>query len=235
MAALSLCHLVPLCTAALVSWLCFGGDAYGAALFFCLRTRVLRSCELRHIPRVLAWTCVSIVARFCACLGYFIAFVPFLLCGSDTVSFALCLAMCFYDHRGLLMVSAATAMPFCRRRYKHRRLSICGMHCTAYTCDISSDGRRVVFAAVFGLFCVFYANCYGKGCVSVIFLFFSQYLAKLSSMLLSVFPILSGTCGFAGRLPAASNASSWICVGCSVIFALFYCWIKTHGWIRCWV
>lgn len=132
MAALSLCHLVPLCTAALVSWLCFGGEAYSAALFFCLRTRVLRSCELRHIPRVLTWTCVSIVARFCACLGYFIAFVPFLLCGSDTVSFALCLAMCFYDHRGLLRASAATAMPFCRRRYKHRRLSICGMHCCIY-------------------------------------------------------------------------------------------------------
>lgn len=36
---------------------------------------------------------------------------------------------------------------------------------------------------VFDLFCVFYANCYGKGCVSVIFLFFSQYLAKLSAIL----------------------------------------------------
>ena len=99
--------------------------------------------------------------------------MPFLLCGSDTAAFALCLAMCFYDHRGLLRASAATAMPFCRRRYKHRRLSICGMHCTACTCDISSDGRRVVFfAAVFDLFCVFYANYYGKDCVSVIFLVF---------------------------------------------------------------
>lgn len=98
--------------------------------------------------------------------------MPFLVCGSDTASFALCLAMRFYDHRGLLRTSAATAMPFCRRRYKHRRLSICGMHCTAYTCDISSDGRRVVFAAVFDLFCVFYANYYGKDCVSVIFLVF---------------------------------------------------------------
>ena len=33
-AALSLCHLVSLCTAALVSWLCFGGEPYGAALIF---------------------------------------------------------------------------------------------------------------------------------------------------------------------------------------------------------
>ena len=40
------------------------------------------------------------------------------------------------------------------------------------------------FAAVFDLFCVFYANCYGKDCVSVIFLFFSHYLANLSSILL---------------------------------------------------
>lgn len=134
--------------------------------------------------------------------------MPFLLCCSDTASFALCLAMCFYDHRGLLRTSAATAMQFCRRRYKHRRFSLCGMHCTAYTCDISSDGRRVVFAAFFDLFCVFYANYYGKGCVSVIFLDFSSYLAKLSSMLLSVFPILSGTCGFAGRRPAVPTPSS---------------------------
>ena len=102
----------------------------------------------------------------------FYCFRPFLLCGSDTVSFALCFAMCFYDHRGLLMVSAATAMPFCRRRYKRRRFFLCCMHCTACTCDISSDGRRVVFAAVFDLFCVFYANYYGKDCVSVIFLVF---------------------------------------------------------------
>lgn len=98
--------------------------------------------------------------------------MPFLLCCSDMASFALCLAMCFYDHRGLLRASAATAMQFCRRRYKHRRFSLCGMHCTACTCDISSDGRRVVFAAVFDLFCVFYANYYGKDCVSVIFLVF---------------------------------------------------------------
>ena len=57
--------------------------------------------------------------------------------------------------------------------------------CTAaYTCDISSDGRRVVFAAFFGLFCVFYANYYGKDCVSVIFLDFSRCLEKLSAILL---------------------------------------------------
>ena len=64
------------------------------------------------------------------------------------------------------------------------------------------------FAAVFDLFCVFYANCYGKGCVSVIFLFFSRYLAKLSAILLSAFPILSGTCGFAVRRPAVPTPSS---------------------------
>lgn len=145
---------------------------------------------------------------FCTCLSYFIAFVPFLLCCSDMASFALCLAMCFYDHRGLLLASAATAMQFCRRRYKHRRFSLCGMHCTAYTCDISSGSRRVVFAVVFGLFCVFYANYYGKGCVSVIFLDFSRYLAKLSAILLSAFPILSGTCGFAGRRTAVPTPSS---------------------------
>lgn len=50
--------------------------------------------------------------------------------------------------------------------------------------------RRVVvvlfFAAVFDLFCVFYANYYRKGYVSVIFLDFSRYLAKLFSMLLFV-------------------------------------------------
>lgn len=34
------------------------------------------------------------------------------------------------------------------------------------------------------MFCVFYANCYGKDCVSVIFLDFSRYLAKLFSILL---------------------------------------------------
>ena len=98
--------------------------------------------------------------------------MPFLLCSSDTVSFALCPAMCFYDPRGILRSSAATAMPFCRRRYKRRRFFLCCMHCIACTCDISSGSRRVVFAAVFDLFCVFYANYYGKDCVSVIFLVF---------------------------------------------------------------
>ena len=48
--------------------------------------------------------------------------------------------------------------------------------------------RRMVavffFAAVFDLFCVFYANYYGKGYVSVIFLDFSCCLAKLFSILL---------------------------------------------------
>lgn len=88
---------------------------------------------------------------FCAYLGYFIAFVPFLLCCSDTASFALCLAICFYDHRGLLRASAATAMPFCRRRYKHRRFSLCSMRCTAYTCNVSSSSRRVVFCGGFWL------------------------------------------------------------------------------------
>ena len=98
--------------------------------------------------------------------------MPFLLCCSDTASFALCLAMCFYDHCGVLRASAATAMPFCRRRYKRRRFFLCSMYGTAYTCDISSGSRRVVFAAVFDLFYVFYANYYGKDCVSVIFLVF---------------------------------------------------------------
>lgn len=149
MAALLRHPFLPVCELAIVSWLCFGGEPYGATLFFCLRTRVLRGCELRHIPRVLARTCVSIVARFCACLGYFIAFVPFLLCGSDTASFALCLAMCFYDHRSLLRASAATAMQFCRRRYKRRRFFLCCMHCPAYTCDILSGSRRVVFCGGF--------------------------------------------------------------------------------------
>ena len=40
------------------------------------------------------------------------------------------------------------------------------------------------FAAFFDLFCVFYANYYGKDCVSVIFLDFSCCLAKLFSILL---------------------------------------------------
>lgn len=57
--------------------------------------------------------------------------------------------------------------------------------CTAaYTCDISSDGRRVVFAAVFDLFCVFYANYYGKDCVSVIFLVFLPLPRKTIRLLL---------------------------------------------------
>ena len=102
----------------------------------------------------------------------FYCFRTFLLCGSDTVSFALCLAMRFYDHRGLLRASAATAMPFCRRRYKRRRFFLCCMHCTACTCDISWMVAVLFFAAFFDLFCVFYANCYGKDCVSVIFLVF---------------------------------------------------------------
>ena len=40
------------------------------------------------------------------------------------------------------------------------------------------------FAAFFDLFCVFYANCYGKDCVSVIFLVFLPLPAKLSAILL---------------------------------------------------
>ena len=86
---------------------------------------------------------------FCTYLGYFIAFVPFLVCDSDTASFALCFTIRFYDHRGLLMASAATALLFCRRRYKRRRFSLCSMHCTAYTRDISSGSRRVVFCGGF--------------------------------------------------------------------------------------
>lgn len=77
--------------------------------------------------------------------------MPFLLCCSDTASFALCLAMCFYDHCGVLRASAATAMPFCRRRYKRRRFFLCSMYGTAYTCDISSGSRCVVFCGGFWL------------------------------------------------------------------------------------
>lgn len=111
--------------------------------------------------------------------------MPFLVCGSDTDSFALCLAMCFYDHRGLLRASAATAMPFCRRRYKHRRFSLCGMHCTACACDISSDGRRVVFLRRFlTCFACFMQTITGKTAFRWFSLFFSHYLAKLSAILL---------------------------------------------------
>ena len=110
--------------------------------------------------------------------------MPILLCCSDTTSFALCFAMCYYNHRGILRASAATAMPFCRRHYKHRRFSLCSMHCTAYTCDISSGSRRVVFCGGFWLVLRVLCELLRERLRFDDFLFFSHYLAKLSAILL---------------------------------------------------
>ena len=146
---------------------------------------------------------------FCAYLGYFIAFVPFLLCGSDTTSFALCLAMCFYDRRGLLRASAATAMPFCRRRYKHRRFFLCCMHCTAYTCDILSGSRRVVFCVVFWFVLRVLCELLRERLRFGDFPCFSPITSQnYPPYFFSAFPILSGICGFAGRRPAVPTPSS---------------------------
>lgn len=84
--------------------------------------RLVKLCIAAYPARFSLNVCID-RRSFCAYLGYFIAFVPFLVCGSDMAAFALCFTIRFYDHRGLLMASAATAMQFCRRRYKHRRLS----------------------------------------------------------------------------------------------------------------
>lgn len=191
--------------------------------------RLVKPCIAAY-PACFARTHLPIVARFCAYLGYFIAFVPFLLCCSDMASFALCLAMCFYDHRGLLRASAATAMPFCRRRYKRRRFSLCSMHGTAYTCNVSSSSRRVVFCGGFWL--VLHILCellrerlrFGD---FFIFLPLPRKTVRHTSFqrfrYCPVYAALQADC----RLHLTRRHE--FAFGCNIIFALFYCRIKTHG------
>lgn len=113
----------------------------------------------------------------------------------------------------MITVAFCGHLPLQRCRSADAVISTGGFPSAACTVlHIHAIYRRVVavlfFAAFFDLFCVFYANYYGKDCVSVIFLVFSCYLAKLFSILLAAFPILSGICGFAGRRPAVPTPSS---------------------------
>ena len=145
---------------------------------------------------------------FCACLSYFIAFAPFLLYCSDTASFALCLVMCFYDHCGVLRASAATAMPFCRRRYKRRRFFLCSMYGTAYTCDISSGSRRVVFCGGFWLVLRVLCELLRERLRFSDFPCFSHVTPQnCPPYFFSAFPMLSGIYGFAGRRSAVPTPS----------------------------
>ena len=87
-------------------------------------------------------------------------------------SFALCLAMCF-----MITVAFCGHLPLQRCRSADAVISTGGLPSAACTVlHIHAIYCRMVavlfFAAVFDLFCVFYANYYGKDCVSVVFLVF---------------------------------------------------------------